>query len=148
MKFEFPTLFVTHEDTPDIIFWKVLGSFSAGMGALLVEAQESIPFVFVFTMSAALGALGGLSAALRHFQKHDAWSWKGLAVHVCNMGVFGLAFSLVAVWWLQPMENKTAYFICGMAGFAGLIGLPIIEPLANLFQKFMDKFFGELPGGK
>lgn len=110
----------------------------------LVQKLEDLPngeinALFIFGCSGALAAFAGIAAAVRMAVKADKWSWSNVLSHALNMGCLGMFLSMLAVWYVQKLEPATGYAIIGFCGLCGLIGVPLIDPMAGMVQEVIQR---------
>lgn len=143
MKLGVSLALVSADDTAWQLFGKLGCVVGASIGVMVAGELEYPKVQYVIMMSLVLGAFGGLGAALRQGLKEGKFYWNGIFVHVVNMGLVGLCCSLVALWWLAPVNDSKSYAIMGISGLMGLVGLPIIEPITEMVKQLMERVFGD-----
>jgi hypothetical protein len=47
--------------------------------------------------------------------------------------------SMIAVWYVEKLNPTTGYAIIGFCGLCGLIGVPLIDPLAGMIQEIIQR---------
>lgn len=110
----------------------------------LVQKLEGLPngemnALVIFGCSGVFAAIAGIAAAVRMAVKADKWSWFNILSHALNMGCLGMFLSMLAVWYVEKLEPATGYAIIGFCGLCGLIGVPLIDPLAGMIQEIIQR---------
>lgn len=93
----------------------------------------------IFGCSGIFAALAGIAAAVRMAVKVDKWSTFNIVSHALNMGCLGMFLSMIAVWYVEKLNPATGYAIIGFCGLCGLIGVPLIDPLAGMIQEIIQR---------
>lgn len=119
----------------------------------LMQKLEELPngemnALVIFGCSGVFAAIAGIAAAVRMSVKADKWSWFNILSHALNMGCLGMFLSMLAVWYVEKLEPATGYAIIGFCGLCGLIGVPLIDPLAGMIQEIIKRFIYAFGGIK
>jgi len=119
----------------------------------LMQKLEELPngemnALVIFGCSGVFAAIAGIAAAVRMSVKADKWSWFNILSHALNMGCLGMCLSMLAVWYIEKLEPATGYAIIGFCGLCGLIGVPLIDPLAGMIQEIIKRFIYAFGGIK
>lgn len=93
----------------------------------------------IFGCSGVFAAVAGVAAAVRMSVKVDKWSVYNIISHALNMGCLGMFLSMLAVWYVEKLEPTTGYAIIGFCGLCGLVGVPLIDPIAGMVQEIIQR---------
>lgn len=124
--------------------------------AFLMRQLEDLPngemnALVIFGCSGVFAAIAGIAAAIRMAVKVDKWSTFNIISHALNMGCLGMFLSMLAVWYVEKLNPATGYAIIGFCGLCGLIGVPLIDPLAGMIQEIIKRLvyaFGGIKSDK
>jgi hypothetical protein len=122
----------------------------------LMRQLEELPngemnALVIFSCSGVFAAIAGIAAAIRMAVKVDKWSTFNIISHALNMGCLGMFLSMLAVWYVEKLNPATGYAIIGFCGLCGLIGVPLIDPLAGMIQEIIKRLvyaFGGIKSDK